>query len=160
MLGQLVHGHPFEENCQGLGPACWIIPADIASRHGLINRWNAGPGMATDQDFIAYVAEQAGLGSRLTYKKMFGEYAVCLDEKVGGFACDSSLFIKPSLAATTLAPDSQQSPPYPGAKHYFVADELSDDADALRRFFIETAGCMSLQKPTRPWKKKPGGAAK
>lgn len=115
--------------------------------------------MATDQDFIDYVAEQVGLGSRLTYKKMFGEYAVYLDEKVVAFACDNSLFIKPSQAATTLAPDLPQSPPYPGAKHYFVADELLDDTDALRRLIIETAGFMSLPKPTRPRKKKPGGAA-
>lgn len=116
--------------------------------------------MATDQDFIDYVAEQAGLGSRLTYRKMFGEYAVYLDEKVVAFACDNSLFIKPSQAATTLAPGLPQRPPYPGAKHYFVADELLGDTDALRRLLIETAGFMSRPKPTGPRKNKPGGAAK
>ena len=29
--------------------------------------------MATDQGFINYVSEQAGLGGRLTHRKMFGE---------------------------------------------------------------------------------------
>lgn len=86
--------------------------------------------MATDRDFIDYVTEQAGLGSRLTSKKMFGEYALYLDGKVVGFACDNSLFIKPSAAAATLAPDLPRRPPYPGAKDYPVVDELLDDTDA------------------------------
>ncbi len=37
--------------------------------------------MASDRDFVLYVAEQIGLGSRLTYRKMFGEYALYLDER-------------------------------------------------------------------------------
>ena len=60
--------------------------------------------MATDQDFIDYVAEQAGLGERLTRRKMFGEYAFYVDGKVVAFACDNSLFFKPSSAAKKLAP--------------------------------------------------------
>jgi TfoX/Sxy family transcriptional regulator of competence genes len=50
--------------------------------------------MATDRDFIDYVAEQLALGERLTHKKMFGEYALYVDEKVVAFACDNSLFVK------------------------------------------------------------------
>jgi TfoX/Sxy family transcriptional regulator of competence genes len=98
--------------------------------------------MATDQDFIDYVAEQAGLGERLTRKKMFGEYALYVDGKVVAFACDNSLFVKPSAAAERLAPDLPRRPPYPGAKDYPVADELLDDADALRRILLETAALM------------------
>lgn len=55
--------------------------------------------MASDKEFVDYVAEQIGLGSRLTYRKMFGEYAVYLDAKVVALICDNSLFIKPSQAA-------------------------------------------------------------
>ena len=29
--------------------------------------------MATDKDFVDYIAEQAQLGTSLTFKKMFGE---------------------------------------------------------------------------------------
>ena len=60
--------------------------------------------MATDRDFIAYVTEQVALGDRLTHKKMFGEYALYVDGKVVAFACDNSVFVKPSAAAATLAP--------------------------------------------------------
>ena len=50
--------------------------------------------MATDKDFVDYIAEQAQLGTSLTFKKMFGEYGVYLNEKVIAFVCDNSLYIK------------------------------------------------------------------
>ena len=106
--------------------------------------------MATDTDFIAYLAEQAGLGARLTHRRMFGEYALYVDEKVVAFACDNSLFVKPSAAATRLAPDLPQRPPYPGAKDYPVADELLDEPDALRALFLRTAELMPPPKPAKP----------
>ena len=110
--------------------------------------------MATDQDFIDYVAEQAGLGERLTRRKMFGEYAFYVDGKVVAFACDNSLFVKPSAAAAALAPGLPQRPPYPGAKDYPVVDELLDDADALHRLLLETAALMPEPKPKKPRKAK------
>lgn len=109
--------------------------------------------MATGQDFVDYVVEQVGLGSRLTFRKMFGEYALYLDGKVVAFACDNSLFIKPSDAVATLAPDLPGRPPYPGAKDYPVADELLDDTDLLRRLITETAALMPPPKPAKPRKK-------
>jgi TfoX/Sxy family transcriptional regulator of competence genes len=112
--------------------------------------------MATDKNFIDYVAEQVGLGDRLTYKKMFGEYALYLDGKVVAFACDNSLFIKPSQAATKLAPNLPQQPPYPGAKNYPVADELLDDPNVLCRLIVETALLMPLPKLKKPRKATPG----
>ncbi|ALK98432.1 TfoX domain-containing protein [Massilia sp. WF1] len=111
--------------------------------------------MATESSFVDYVLETARLGSRLTCRKMFGEYALYLDDKVVAFACDNSLFIKPSKAVTALAPDLPQGPPYPGAKDYPIADELLDDPDLLRRLIEETAALMPLPKP----KKKPAKAA-
>ncbi|MFK2878251.1 TfoX/Sxy family protein [Rhodanobacter hydrolyticus] len=106
--------------------------------------------MATDSDYIDYVSEQVALGDRLTHKKMFGEYALYVDGKVVAFACDNSLFVKPSAAAATLAPGLPQRPPYPGAKDYPVADEWLDDSDAIRRLFLETAALMPVPKPRKP----------
>jgi TfoX/Sxy family transcriptional regulator of competence genes len=110
--------------------------------------------MATDSDYIEYLADQIAIGDRLTHKKMFGEYALYVDGKVVAFACDNSLFIKPSSAATTLAPDLPQRPPYPGAKDYPVADELLDDSDAIRRLILETASLMPVPKPKQSGKSK------
>jgi TfoX/Sxy family transcriptional regulator of competence genes len=108
-----------------------------------------GTHMATDKSFIDYVAEVVGLGARLTHRKMFGEYALYVDEKVVAFACDGSLFVKPSEAAARLAPDLPQGPPYPGAKDYPIADELLDEPEALRRLLLETAAVMPLPKPKK-----------
>lgn len=105
--------------------------------------------MGTEKSFVDYVTEVAGLGSRLTHKKLFGEFALYLDGKVVAFACDNSLFIKPSQAVATLAPDLPQGPPYPGAKDYPIADELLDDPEALRRLIEETAALMPLPKPKK-----------
>ena len=98
--------------------------------------------MATERHFVDYVIEQAGLGGRLTCKKLFGEFALYLDWKVVAFACDNSLFIKPSQAVQTLAPNLPKGPPYPQAKDFPIADELLDDPEVLRRLFLETAALM------------------
>lgn len=105
--------------------------------------------MATHQDFIDYVAEQAALGDRLTRKKLFGEYALYVDGRVVAFACDNSLFVKPSAAVQRLAPGLPARPPYPGAKDYPVADELLDDADALRTLLLQTAALMPEPAPKK-----------
>ncbi len=105
--------------------------------------------MGTERSFVDYVAEVVKLGSRLSYKKLFGEYALYLDGKVVAFACDNSLYIKPSKAAATLAPDLPQGPPYPEAKDYPIADELLDDPEALRHLIEETAALMPLPKPKK-----------
>jgi len=105
--------------------------------------------MATDPGFIDHVMEVAHLGARLTHRKMFGEYALYIDERVVAFACDGSLYVKPSAAATRLVPDLPLGPPYPGAKDYVIADELLDDPDALRRLLLETAALMPAPKPKK-----------
>ena len=103
--------------------------------------------MPTDLGFLDYVVEQAGLGAALTYKRLFGEYALYLDGKVVAFACDNSLLLKPSEAATWLAPDLPGRPPYPGAREYPVLDELLVEPGALRRILRATAEALPLPKP-------------
>lgn len=105
--------------------------------------------MATEKAFLDYVIEQIALSERLTHKRLFGEYALYVDEKVVAFVCDNSVFIKPSQAVTRLAPDLPRRPPYPGASNYPVADELLDDSDAIRRLILETAALMPAPKPKK-----------
>lgn len=102
--------------------------------------------MSTDRIFVDYVMEQAGLGARLTMKRMFGEYAFYVDDKVVAFGCDNSLFLKPTAAAPRLVPHAPQRPPYPGAKDYPVIDELLDDGDALRIVLLATADELPAPK--------------
>lgn len=106
--------------------------------------------MATDKSFVDYVVEQADLGDALTYKKLFGEFALYHAGKVVAFACDNSLFIKPSSASRELAPDLPQSAPYPGAKVHPVADELLDDPEKLKKLLLTTSAALPLPKPRKP----------
>lgn len=106
--------------------------------------------MATNREFVDYVAEQLDLGDRLSCKRMFGEYALYLDRKVVAFACDNSLFVKPSAATTRLVPQLPQRAPFPGAKDYPVADELLDDAEAIRALIVHTALALPEPKPRKP----------
>jgi TfoX/Sxy family transcriptional regulator of competence genes len=110
--------------------------------------------MATDREFLDYVVEQIDLGGRLTHKRLFGEFALYVDEKVVAFVCDNSVFFKPSQADRRLAPDLPQRPPYPGASNYPVADELLDDSDAIRTLILETAMLMPQPKPKKPGKRR------
>ena len=49
--------------------------------------------MPTDRSFLEYVVEQSGLEGALTFKRLFGEYALYLDGKVVAFAFDNSLLL-------------------------------------------------------------------
>lgn len=109
--------------------------------------------MATDPSFIEYITDQSQLRDRLTHKKLFGEYALYLDGKVVAFACDNSLFVKPAAATRTLTASLPQRRPYPEAKPYPVADELLDDADALRALLLATERALPPPKPKSPKKR-------
>ncbi|RZK99725.1 MAG: TfoX domain-containing protein [Rubrivivax sp.] len=110
--------------------------------------------MATDQSFVDYICEQAGLGPRLNYRKMFGEYALYLDEKVIAFVCDNLLYLKPTEEGRATLGTVSEHPPYPGAKLYFrLGDELDDRAQ-LQRVFKVTADALPRPKPKTKAKPK------
>lgn len=103
--------------------------------------------MASDQDFVDYVCEQAGLGTALSYRKMFGEYALYLDERVVALVCDNMLFVKPTAAGRALLDDVEEAPPFPGAKPHWRLDAVLDDGDGLRQLLRATAAALPLPKP-------------
>lgn len=103
--------------------------------------------MATNATFIEYVSEQAALGARLTYKKMFGEFGLYVDGKVVALACDNSLFLKPTSAYSILPASTPRRSPYPGAKPHAVLDEYLDDSDFLRRVLAACADVLPAPKP-------------
>lgn len=127
-------------------------PGAIFEHH----RHQAALAMATDKDFIDCITEQAALGSRLRHRRMFGEYALYVDDRVVALACDNSLFVKPSAAAERLAPHLPLRAPYPGARAHPVADELLDDSERLRELLLETAALMPLPKARRAGTGKAG----
>jgi TfoX/Sxy family transcriptional regulator of competence genes len=116
--------------------------------------------MATDQGFVEHIQTQSGLGRELSYKKMFGEYAIYLQGKVVAFACDNQLFVKPTEAGRALLRTVSEHPPYPGAKLYFRIDDETEDRALLRRLFQVTAQALPLPKPKSKSKAKAGTDAR
>lgn len=102
--------------------------------------------MATDESFVEHIADQARLGGRLKYRKMFGEYGIYVDGKFVAMACDDSLFLKPTRAIDDLGFDLPRRPPYPAATPHPVADELIDDAETLARILLDTAALLPAPK--------------
>jgi TfoX/Sxy family transcriptional regulator of competence genes len=102
--------------------------------------------MASNQDFVDYVFEQVNLGERLTFKRMFGEYALYVDSKVVAFVCDNQLFVKPTAAGKQFVGDIAEAAPYPGAKLYFLVSERLEDRDFSRQLFLVTASELPMPK--------------
>src|SRR5690606_14362500 len=103
--------------------------------------------MASDPGFVAYVVEQLDLGGALVHKRLFGEWGLWLDGKIVALVCDDQMLLKPTPAGKDLLGGSPPGvPPYPGAKPWFLVEDL-DDGDSLRRLLRATFD--ALPTPTR-----------
>jgi TfoX/Sxy family transcriptional regulator of competence genes len=102
--------------------------------------------VASDRDFVEYVANQAGLGPALTHRKMFGEYALYLHGTVIAFVCDNQLYVKPTPEGRSVLRTVTEHPPYPNAKPYFRIDVELDDRELLQHLFQVTARALPAPK--------------
>ena len=103
--------------------------------------------MASAQDFVDYVCDQVALLDKLTYKKMFGEYALYLEGKVVALICNNEVFVKPTAEGERLLGSTHLASPYPGAKLYFQVCEHLEDRELIRRLFLATAAALPVPKP-------------
>ena len=110
--------------------------------------------MATSKDTIAFLLEQLEpLDVRA--RAMFGEYGLYCDDKVVGFVCDDTVFLKPNAATTGLA----EGPCYPGSKDYaIVSAAVVEDSQALRAMVQSTADALPAPKAKAAPKSKTGRA--
>jgi TfoX/Sxy family transcriptional regulator of competence genes len=106
--------------------------------------------MSTRAETAAFIEDQlAPLPVRTN--AMFGEYALYLGEKVVGFICDDTLFIKPSDVDPAVLEGTHLAPAYPGSKDYnAVPTALLDDADWLQHAIRATADALPAPKPKKP----------
>jgi TfoX/Sxy family transcriptional regulator of competence genes len=105
--------------------------------------------MASDLDFVEYVVDQMEDAGVITYKKMFGEYAVYCRGKVVALVCDNQLFVKPTESGRAFIGDVVEAPPYPGAKPSFLIGEGMEDRDWLGRLIRLTEKELPLPKPKK-----------
>lgn len=83
--------------------------------------------MSSDQDFVDFIVDQLSGAGAISFRKMFGEYALYCNGKVVALICDNQLFVKPTVAGGTYIGDVVEAPAYPGAKmSYLVNDQIED----------------------------------
>ena len=79
--------------------------------------------MASNSDFVQYIADQCSGAGEITVKKMFGDYGIYCDGKIFGLICDDCFYLKPTDVVRPLLRVEDMRPPYEGAKDYFyIAD--------------------------------------
>lgn len=103
--------------------------------------------MATRADFIEYVREQAsGTRGTVSFRRMFGEYAVYVDDKVVALVCDNQFYLKPTAAGRARLGAVVEAPPYPGASLYLRLDAALEDAELMAVLLRETAAALPAPK--------------
>jgi len=101
--------------------------------------------MATHIEFMKYVEDQLMDLSGLRFKKMFGEYGVFMHEKMVGILSDDQLFIKPTQEGLNLVDYPLYAPPYPGAKDYFLIENIEQRA-FLKQLIMTTYDALPIPK--------------
>ncbi len=109
--------------------------------------------MSSEQSFVEFVADQMRDAGHITYRKMFGEYAIYCDGKVVALVCNNQLFVKQTEKGRTYIGNVCEAPPYPGAKMYFLIEYAFEDREWISDLVKITAKQLPLPKPKRRLKK-------
>jgi len=85
--------------------------------------------MASDLDYVQYVIDQIKTNGKITYKKMFGEYLIYLNNKPVVMVCDNTAFVKMLDCIKPLMEDAETGFPYKDAKEHYIVNV--DDSEHL-----------------------------
>ena len=100
--------------------------------------------MASNTDFVQYVADQCAGAGEIAVRKMMGDYCIYCNGVIFGLICDNNLYIKVTEAGEALLEEVDLRQPYEGAKDYFYISNV-DDRDYLED--IIKATMPALPKP-------------
>lgn len=110
--------------------------------------------MASDLDFVEFVVDQIENAGVISFRKMFGEYALYSGGKVVALICDNRLFIKPTNAGRSFIGDVVEAPAYPGAKPSFLIEDQIEDRTWISKLIRLTEKELPESKPKKPKKIK------
>ena len=116
--------------------------------------------MASDQEFVKFVCEQLRGAGEISSRRMFGEAAVYLQDKVIGLICDNQFFLKATESGRAKIGVPTEAPPFPGASHWFLMADLDDPeflADLVRTTAAALPDPQVKAKKTGRSKSKPSG---
>ena len=82
--------------------------------------------MASNSDFVQYIADQCAGAGEIKVRKMFGDYGIYCDGKIFGLVCDDHFYVKPTEAGRAVLRTVDLRPPYDGAKDYFYIADVDD----------------------------------
>ncbi len=102
--------------------------------------------MSSTQDFVDFVVGQIDSSQPISYRKMFGEYALYCGGKVVALICDNQLFVKPTKAGRTFIGEPEEAPAYKGAKPSFLITDELEDRDWISQLIEITAQELPLPK--------------
>jgi len=105
--------------------------------------------MSSDLSFVEYVVDQIENAGRITFRKMFGEYAVYCNGKVTALICDNQLFVKPTEGGRAFIGDVVEAPPYPGAKPSFLIEDKIEDREWISQLIRITENELPEPKPKK-----------
>ncbi len=103
--------------------------------------------MSSTQAFANFIATQAEKAGHITFRKMFGEYALYCDGKVVALICNDQLFVKPTESGRAFIGKVIEAPPYPGAKLYFLIEDKYENQEWLSNLIQITALELPMPKP-------------
>ncbi|HEX2657937.1 MAG TPA: TfoX/Sxy family protein [Polyangia bacterium] len=105
--------------------------------------------MATSERTIAFLLDQLRDVRDVSARKMFGEYAIYVRDKVVALVCDDQLFVKLTDAGQALLGARLRTGfAYPGAKaSILVAAEDLEDSDRLAELVRVTDAALPAPKP-------------
>ena len=87
----------------------------------------------------------------VSHRKMFGEYAIYVGDRVVALVADDQFFVKPTSAGRALLSAPVDAPPYPGASQYLLIGGELDDRELMTALINATVAALP---PAKPKKKK------
>ena len=78
--------------------------------------------MSTSKEYIQFVLDRLDGIDGVTYRKMFGEYLVYIEEKPVLLICDNCVMVKKAPELAELMKDAPDAFPYDGAKAHYILD--------------------------------------
>jgi TfoX/Sxy family transcriptional regulator of competence genes len=110
--------------------------------------------MASDENFVKFIVDQIENAGSITFRKMFGEYAIYSDGKIVALVCDDQLYVKSTESGRVFIGDVVEAPPYPGAKLSFLIEDKFEDKDWFSDLIRMTAKELPAPKPKKSKRKK------
>jgi TfoX/Sxy family transcriptional regulator of competence genes len=110
--------------------------------------------MASDLNFVEFVADQIDSRCEVRHRLMFGEYALYSRDKVVALICNDQLFVMPTEAGRAFIGEVVEAPPYPGAKLSFLIEDNIEDGEWLTELITLTEAELPMPKPKKKKKSK------